>query len=98
MLKEIVIDNWLKYKLQGPLYEVIENLQDAKEKYSENYTDLNIRIDIYDDGEYDIELLGTREETPEEESKRIHAEAEALRIQRNHDLRQLEILKKKYES
>jgi hypothetical protein len=98
MLRETVIDGWLKYKLEGPLDEVIEKLQNLKEEYSEDFKDLRIKIEIYDNEEYDMELLGTREETPEEESKRIHAEAEALRIQRNHDLRQLEILKKKYES
>jgi hypothetical protein len=97
MLKEVVIDGWLKDDLEGSLDQVIENLQKLKEEHSKVFTDLRIRMEFYENGDYDMELLGKREETSEETNKRLFKESETLRIQKENDLRQLEILKKKYE-
>ena len=97
MLKEVAVETYLHYVLEGPLDEVTENLQFLKEKHSKNFTDLRISIEIYEDGDYNIQLLGSREETPLEAARRISEEEASARRQRENDLRQLEILKKKYE-
>ena len=99
MLKEVVIDGWFKGALEGPLDEVIENLQKIKDEYSKrNFANLRINIDVYSNGEYDIELLGSREEMEHEKTARLFEELETLRRQKEADIRLLEILKKKYES
>jgi hypothetical protein len=97
MLKEIVLDGWLKTDLEGPLDEVIENLQNLKEEYSKDFKDLRIDIDSYEDGDYSIQLIGFREETQIEADTRKSVEEADLKRQRELDLKQLEILKKKYE-
>ncbi len=97
MLKEVAVETYLQYLLEGPLDDVIDNLQELKEKHSKNFTDLRINISIWDDGDCDMELLGKREETPLEAAKRISEEEASVKRQREYDLKQLEILKKKYE-
>ena len=97
MLKEVAVETYLRYLLEGPLDEVIENLQELKEKHSKNFTNLRIDISIYDDGDCNMELLGEREETPLEAARRISEEEASAKRQREYDLNQLEILKKKYE-
>ena len=42
-------------------------------------------------------LFGEREETPGEVKNRLFQEEQSLKLQREMELRQLEILKKKYE-
>jgi len=98
MIKEVVVDNYLIDELEGSLDQVIENLQEIKEKHSKNFTNLRISIEIYENGDYDIQLLGSREETPLEAARRISEEEASAKQQREYDLNQLEILKKKYES
>ncbi len=97
MLKEVVVDTHLQYTLQGPLDKVIENLQELKEEHSKNFTDLRLSVDFYEDGDCVIELFGKREETPLEAAKRISEKEASAKRQREYDLNQLEILKKKYE-
>ena len=72
-------------------------LQELKEKHSKNFTNLRIDISIYDDGDCEMVLFGEREETPGEVKNRLSQEEQSLKLQREMELRQLEILKKKYE-
>lgn len=97
MLREVVIEAFLKDQLEGSLDQVIENLQNLKEENSKDFTNLRIRIELYEHGDYEMELLGTREETPKEKEYRIFHENEKLRRERQRELEQLEFLKKKYE-
>lgn len=97
MLKEVLVGTHLQYILEGPLDEVIENLQKLKEEHSKNFTDLRINIEFFDNGDCDMDLLGKREETPLEAARRISEEEASAKRQREYDLNQLEILKKKYE-
>ena len=97
MLKEVEVETYLQYVLEGPLDEVIENLQELKEKHSKNFTNLRIDISIYDDGDCEMVLFGEREETPGEVKNRLSQEEQSLKLQREMELRQLELLKKKYE-
>lgn len=97
MKKEVIVDHYLSYSLEGPLDDVIENLQELKEKHSKNFTNLRIDISIYDDGDCEMVLFGEREETPGEVKNRLFQEEQSLKLQREMELRQLELLKKKYE-
>jgi len=97
MLREVVIEAFLKDEIEGSLDQVIENLQNLKEENSKDFTNLRIRIELYEHGDCEMELLGTREETPAEKEYRIYHENEKLRRERKRELEQLEFLKKKYE-
>jgi len=96
MLKEVIIDNWIRDDLEGNLDEVIESLQGLKERHSKDFINLRTTIDIYGDGDYEFHLVGDREETKDEEAKRLLDSQKYLEQQKEQDLRQLEILKKKY--
>ena len=97
MIKEVAVETYLQLLLEGPLDDVIDNLQELKEKHSKNFTNLRIDISIYDDGDCEMVLFGEREETPGEVKNRLSQEEQSLKLQREMELRQLEILKKKYE-
>lgn len=97
MIKKVAVESYLQLLLEGPLDDVIENLQELKEKHSKNFTNLRIDISIYDDGECEMVLFGEREETPGEVKNRLFQEEQSLKLQREMELRQLELLKKKYE-
>lgn len=97
MIKEVAVETYLQLLLEGPLDEVIDNLQELKEKHSKNFTNLRIDISIYDDGDCEMVLFGEREETPNEVKYRLSQEEQSLKLQREMELRQLELLKKKYE-
>jgi uncharacterized protein YbaP (TraB family) len=97
MLKEVAVETYLQLLLEGPLDEVIENLQELKEKHSKKFTNLRIDISIYDNGDCEMVLFGEREETPGEVKNRLSQEEQSLKVEREMELRQLEILKKKYE-
>ena len=97
MIKEVAVETYLQLLLEGPLDDVIDNLQELKEKHSKNFTNLRIDISIYDDGDCEMVLFGEREETPGEVKNRLFQEEQSLKLQREMELRQLEILKKKYE-
>lgn len=97
MIKEVAVETYLQLLLEGPLDEVIDNLQELKEKHSKNFTNLRIDISIYDDGDCEMVLFGEREETPGEVKNRLSQEEQSLKLQREMELRQLELLKKKYE-
>lgn len=97
MIKEVAVETYLQLLLEGPLDDVIDNLQELKEKHSKNFTDLRIDISIYDDGDCEMVLSGKREETPGEVKNRLFQEEQSLKLQREMELRQLELLKKKYE-
>lgn len=97
MIKEVAVETYLQLLLEGPLDDVIDNLQELKEKHSKNFTNLRIDISIYDDGDCEMVLFGEREETPGEVKNRLSQEEQSLKLQREMELRQLELLKKKYE-
>jgi len=101
MLKEVVIEDHLRYDLEGDLDKVIKYLQNLKELHQTGYKELFIDIDVYDDWEspsVNIELKGKREETKEEETSRLLAEKAIQDRIKINEIKQLELLKKKYES
>ena len=73
------------------------NLSRSSKACSKNFTNLRIDISIYDDGDCEMVLFGEREETPGEVKYRLSQEEQSLKLQREMELRQLELLKKKYE-
>jgi hypothetical protein len=100
-VKTVTIEDYIRYNLEGNLDNIIKYLQELREQYKNDYIELSIEIDCgqdyYGSSTCNIYLKGTREETKEEESKRLlEEELYKTRIKEN-DLRILEELKRKYE-
>jgi hypothetical protein len=96
IIKIETLESHITYDLDGNLDNVIKYLQDLKERYQKDYFELHIDISYHHD-DIDISLMGKREETKEEETSRLlFAEQQEATIKEK-ELKQLEILKKKYE-
>jgi len=96
VIKTVTLESHITYHLEGNLDNVIKYLQDLKERYQKDYFDLHTDFTYHDDG-VNIFLMGKREETKEEKENRLlEFELHQARIKQQ-ELKQLEILKKKYE-
>ena len=96
VIKIETLESHITYDLDGNLDDVIKYLQDLRERYQKDYFELYIDISYHHD-DTDISLMGKREETKEEETSRLlKFELHQARI-KEEELKQLEILKKKYE-
>jgi hypothetical protein len=96
-----VVDKDIRYDLEGELSSVINKLQSLQEEHAKNY--LSLQIDIFTESDYDYsyamaQLIGYRMETQEEVAKRIQDEKEYKQKIKERDLKELERLKKQYES
>jgi hypothetical protein len=96
VIKTVTLESHITYDLDGNLDDVIKYLQDLRERYQKDYFELYIDISYHHD-DTDISLMGKREETKEEETSRLlQFELHQATIKEK-ELKQLEILKKKYE-
>ena len=97
VIKTVTLESHITYDLKGNLDNVIKYLQDLKERYQKDYFELHTDFIYYGEDGFNIFLMGKREETKEEETSRLlFAEQQEARI-KEEELKQLEILKKKYE-
>jgi len=95
VIKIETLESHIIYDLDGNLDDVIKYLQVLKERYQKDYFELYIDISYHD--EPDISLMGKREETQKEKENRLlEFELHQATIKQQ-ELKQLEILKKKYE-
>jgi hypothetical protein len=95
VIKIETLESHMTYDLDGNLDDVIKYLQDLKERYQKDYFELFIEISYHHD-DTDISLMGKREETQKEKENRLlEFELHQATIKQQ-ELKQLEILKKKY--
>lgn len=85
--------------LEGSIDEVIQRLQDLKQRYEErDWTELEIEYDYYGyDGGMDIVLKGMREETRKEEKERLEKERRQKEREQTIKAKKLEDERKEYE-
>lgn len=99
-MKKIISHKLTTLHFSGTIDEVIKQLKQEEEYYSEEYT--NLRIDnIYDwdskGSYYEHILFGDKLETDEEEALRMKQEDENKKWREENDRRQYEALKAKFE-
>ena len=95
VIKTVTLESHITYHLEGNLDNVIKFLQDLKERYQKDYFELHTDISYHHDN-IDISLMGKREETKEEETSRLLFAEQRQATIKEQELKQLEILKKKY--
>lgn len=97
VIKTVTLESHITYHLEGNLDNVIKYLQDLKERYQKDYFELHTDFIYHGEDGFNISLMGKREETKEEETSRLlQFELNQATI-KERELKQLEILKKKYE-
>jgi hypothetical protein len=97
VIKIETLESHITYDLDGNLDDVIKYLQVLKERYQKDYFELFIEISYHHD-DTDISLMGKREETQKEKENRLIKEELNQATIKQQELKQLEMLKKKYEN
>lgn len=90
--KSVIVDTYIEVT-DYDLEKTIKNLQKLQEQYSKKFTNLRLEYEWGYDNQEKIVLKGDRDETSEEEAKRLEQE----NIYKENRRREYERLKKEFE-